>query len=62
MSKESLCCDVCNRTHFETAIIEKPFRTCHKAKVFKLEHTNQDMREQDNICLDCLQKEIDHLI
>lgn len=61
MSKESLCCDTCNRTHFETVIVEKPVRACYKAKVFELEYINRDARQQDNICLDCLQKEINQL-
>ncbi len=59
MSKESLCCDTCNRTHFETIIMEKPVRVCYKSKVTKLEYTNKDMRKQDNICLDCLSKEVE---
>lgn len=60
-NNNSLCCDVCNKTHFETPIIEKPLRVARKAKVISLSHNNQDGRKVDNICLTCLQKEINDL-
>lgn len=53
----TLCCDICNVTSFETPIIEKPLQLCRKAKIYKLSQVNKDNRKQDNTCLDCLRNE-----
>jgi len=58
MEKESLCCDTCQRTHYETLIMEKPLRFAYKAKIIEFEHVNRDGRKHDNTCFSCLQQEI----
>lgn len=58
----SLCCEQCGKTHFEVPIIEKPLRFCSVVKVYVLGQNNPDGREQDNICINCLQNEIEGLV
>lgn len=55
----TLRCETCQKTHFETPIIEKPLRFGSNAKIYKLPQVNLDNFQQDNICLTCLQNEIE---
>lgn len=59
MDNNRLRCEICGRSHFETPIIEKPLRFGSKANIYTLSQVNNDNRKQDNICLDCLKKEIE---
>lgn len=61
MSDNRLRCEVCERDHFETPIIEKPLRFCSNAQIFDLPQINSDGRKKTNICLDCLSEEIELL-
>lgn len=53
--KNRLKCEYCDEEHFYTPIIEKPSRFAFNGRIHQL------VNENDNICLDCLREEIEHL-
>jgi len=53
-----LSCETCGRDAHETPIIEKPLRFGFHSDISILVQNNVDGRKQDNMCLDCLVKEI----
>ena len=59
MSNDTLCCDYCGEENRHTPIIEKPKRFGYEGKIHPLATTNSDGRKVDNICLPCLQEEIE---
>lgn len=58
----TLCCETCQKSHREIPIIEKPVRFGSKTKIYELSQINLDNRQQDNICLACLQNEINQAL
>jgi hypothetical protein len=58
--KDRLKCDYCGEDHFYTSIIEKPNRFAFNNRIHPLVSINNEGRK-DNICLDCLNEEIEHL-
>lgn len=54
-----LRCETCGQSTYETPIIEKPFRFAFLSDVQLLEQQTGDHRKQENICLDCLNSEIE---
>ncbi len=59
MKNNTLCCHYCGEENRHVPIIEKPKRFGHKGKMNFLAQINNDGREVDNICLDCLSEEIE---
>ncbi|SPF54090.1 conserved hypothetical protein [Candidatus Desulfosporosinus infrequens] len=59
--KDTLSCETCGKTHHDTPIIEKPFKLAFYSDVMQLQQNTGDYRKQENICLDCLQIEINSL-
>lgn len=53
-----LKCETCGSTVHETPIIEKPLRFAYKSQIENMKQETNDTREQENICLECLQEEI----
>ncbi|MCC2483673.1 hypothetical protein LKM01_17765 [Bacillus pacificus] len=53
-----LKCDTCGSTVHETPIIEKPLRFAYKSQIENMKQETNDYRNQENICLACLQEEI----
>lgn len=60
-NEDTLCCDTCGKTHWEAPIIEKPIRFAYRLNVIQLKQNTGDHRQQENICLSCLQTEINNL-
>ncbi|EGW39348.1 hypothetical protein [Desulfosporosinus sp. OT] len=60
-NKDTLRCEICGKTHKDTPIIEKPCRFGFRSKIIQLKQSTGDHRTQENICLECLQGEINHL-
>ena len=54
MKNTTLHCDYCKEGNHYVPIIEKPKRFGYKGKAKFLPQINNDGREVDNICLDCL--------
>ena len=61
MGDITLKCEVCGRNHREIPIIQKPLRFCYETNIHDLPQINRDGRSQDNICLPCLEEEVDVL-
>lgn len=62
MSKDNrLCCDECFTLNTDVPIIEKPMRVGYRSKVISLNQNNEDGRSVDNICLDCLEEDINRM-
>lgn len=59
MENDTLCCENCGKTHFETPIIEKPLRMCYYSQLVIFEQNTSDNRTQENICIDCLKQLIE---
>jgi hypothetical protein len=60
-NEETLRCGTCGKTHREIPIIEKPLQFGYRSKTFCLIQRMEDHRDQENICLECLGKEIGYL-
>lgn len=59
MGSNTLICDSCEEENYFVPIIEKPRRFGYKGAVSFLPQINNDGREADNICLDCLSEEVE---
>lgn len=61
MSTETLKCDLCGEENRYAPIVEKPKRFGFEGRIHTLPVINQDGRASDNICLQCLEQEIEQL-
>lgn len=61
MSTETLKCDLCGEENRYVPIVEKPKRFGYKGRIHTLPVINMDNRPSDNICLRCLEGEIEEL-
>jgi hypothetical protein len=59
MKNDTLCCDYCGEKHNYIPIIEKPSRFGFKGKIYPLARINKDNRTKDNVCLKCLEEELE---
>lgn len=56
-----LCCDVCFRLYTNTPIFKKPKKIGFRNKTINLKQTNTEGRKEDNICLQCLEREVEEI-
>lgn len=59
MSNIIMKCETCGKTVHEIIIIRKPKEVAYKSNISAVPQNNIDGREQDNICLNCLKKELE---
>ena len=59
MNNNTLDYDYCGEEHKNTPIIEKPKRFGYKGKIYGLPQINSGRRTVDNVCLNCLNEELE---
>lgn len=59
MGYNTLDCDHCGAENTNTPIIEKPSRYGYKGEIYHLEQVNSEGRERDNVCIRCLNEQVE---